>query len=176
MKKLLVLSLLTGSLVGAASAAPITPFSVYAGYYGGSSFHDKNGNSIHLSGGELGIQQSLVSLPLFGQVDLGASAVFGGTFHGSSSANGNLYRIYAQYKTPSGPGPGSPYGIAAFSFYSANGSNFSGQSGLGTEFGVGIPLKAPIPGSPGFAIEARYRGFGAKAADKGFSIGVSASF
>lgn len=173
MKKLLVSLAAIGGFA-AFSAASITPFSVYGGYFRSNSFLDDSGHSVHLSGFELGLQQSLVSLPLLGTVDLGASILLGNSLHDSGSVNGNLFRIYAQYKTPTA-GPASIYGIGALAFYSATGSGFSTKSGLGTEIGIGIPLKTPVPGVPSPTIEARYR-FGNRAATTGFSVGVSVSF
>jgi hypothetical protein len=173
MKKLLVFGAMSCVMVATASAT-ITPFSFYAGYFRGNSFNNSAGNSVHISGFELGAQQSLVNLPLVGQVDLGASVAFGGSLRDSGSVNGTLYRIYAQYKTPTA-GPNSLYGIGGFGYYIATGGGFDRQSGLGSEIGVGLPIKAPVPGVPGAALEARYR-FGSKAATKGFSIGLSVSF
>lgn len=177
MKKFLVPLILTAVGAAGASAAPITPFSFYGGYFRGNSFSNHAGNSVHFSGFELGAQQSLVSLPLIGQVDLGASVVFGGSLKDSGSVNGNIYRIYANYKTPSA-GPSSIYGIGGFGYYWASGSSFDTQNGFGTELGVGIPIKGPLPkfpGVPGAAIEARYR-FGSKAATRGFAVGLTVSF
>jgi len=171
MRKLLVLGALCGTVVTAASAAPITPFSIYGGYFRGGSFNDQLGNRVHMSGFEVGLQQSLVSLPILGAVDLGVSVVFSGTDGGG--VHGNLYRVYANYKTPAAPGT-SVYGIAGFAYSYANGSSFSTESGLGTEFGIGFPLKLGLPGAPGAAIEARYRQ--GRAAATGFSIGLNVSF
>lgn len=171
MKKLLLLSLVTVS--AGAFGAPITPFAFYGGYFRGNSFSDNSGNRIHISGLEAGVQQSLISLPLIGSANIGASVVFGGSLKESGSASGNLYRVYANYKSPT-EGPMSIYGIAGFGVYVASGNGFRTQTSLGPEIGIGIPLKAPIPGAPGIAIEARYR-FGSRAA-QGFGIGASISF
>ena len=175
MKKLLTLAAFGAVFSATACAAPITPFGFYVGYFRGNSFSDRLSNSVHLSGFELGVQQSLVSLPLLGAVDIGASVCFGGSLKDSGSVNGNLYRIYAQYKSPSGVGP--IYAVGGFGYYLARGSSFNNQSGFGTEIGIGYPLKlgGGIPGLPGAAIEARYR-LGQRAATKGWAIGVTVQF
>src|SRR5215469_1873237 len=117
MRKLLALCAACGALATAASAAPITPFSIYGGYFGGGNFTNHLGDRIHLSGFEVGLQQSLVSLPILGSVDIGASVVFSGSAGGGAS--GNLYRIYADYKSMTVPGS-SVYGIGGFNFCFAN--------------------------------------------------------
>lgn len=173
MRKLLFVGAMTAAF-GTASAG-ITPFSLYAGYFRSNSFDTSSGRK-YLDGPELGISQSLVKLPLLGQVDLGASVLFGGGFGHGSSAKGNLYRIHADYKSPSA-GPNGFYfigGLGAYWAQSSSGS-FSNKSGIGTEFGIGLPFKTPIPGAPGFGIEARYR-MGPSAVLRGFSIGATLSF
>ena len=175
MKRLLTLTAGVAVLSACASAAPITPFGFYAGDVRGNSFSDRAGTRVHLSGFELGLQQSLVSLPLLGAVDIGASVVFGGSLKDNGSVNGNLYRLYAQYKSPSGLGP--IYALGGFGYYWARGSSFNNQTGFGTEIGLGYPLKlgGNIPGLPGAAIEARYR-WGQRSATTGWSIGASVQF
>jgi len=160
-------------LAAAASAAPITPFTIYGGYFRGNTFTNRAGAGVHLAGPELGIQQSLLSLPLVGQVDVGASALFSGSGFGGGDS-GNLYRLYAQYKSPTA-GPNSIYGIAGLSFNWAQGSSFDSQHGIATEFGIGFPIKAPLPGAPGIGLEARYRS-GSKSAFRGIGLGVTVSF
>jgi hypothetical protein len=170
MRKVLALSAMSGILVAAASAAPATPFSFYGGYFFGRSFHDNFGNSIRFSGLELGVQDSLVSLPIFGTVMVGATAVLGGI---GSGVNGTLYRGYVNYKSPVVPGS-SFYAIGGFNYNYATGSNFNKQSGFGTEIGIGFPIKIGLPLGPGLAIEARYRF--AQAATSGLSVGLNLSF
>src|SRR5579859_2247165 len=153
MRKLLLAGVFCGGVAASACAAPITPFSFYAGYFRGGSFSDNFGNRVHFSGFELGVQQSLISLPIFGALNLGASVVLGGSAGG---VDGNLYRVYADYKTATAPGS-SVYGIVGLGYYYASGGSFGHQSGLGPEFGFGFPLGLRLPAGPSASVEARYR-------------------
>ncbi|HEY3781751.1 MAG TPA: hypothetical protein VGL56_11745 [Fimbriimonadaceae bacterium] len=169
MRKVLALFVMSGILV-AAAAAQVTPFSVSAGYFFGRNFQNNSGNSIHLSGLELAVQDNVISLPIFGSVILGASAVLGGA---GSGVNGELYRGYLDYKTPVVPG-NNFYALGGFNYNYATGSNFNKQSGFGTEFGIGFPIKIGPALGPSLAVEARYRF--AQAASSGLSVGLNLSF
>lgn len=162
-----------GAGVAQAQISPIptqlSPFTFELGYYHSNSF-----SGTHLSGVELGVSQSILNLPVVGELRVGASLVFS-KFLGSG-ADGNLYRLRALYKTP-GAGPQGAYGLAGINFQSAqaNGGSFQSQSGFGVEFGVGIPLTHGLPGMPTPAIEVGYR-LGPKDVLRGFSAGVTVKF
>jgi len=172
MRKVLAVVAICGTLSAVASADNLSPISAYAGYFSSLSFNNRAGFSTHLGGLELGAQESLLSLPIFGSATLGASVVLGDSLGGGSS--GTLYRVHLDYKTATAPGTNF-YAIAALGYYYATGSGFNVQNGLGAEVGVGIPLKLGPSIGPGAAIEARYRFLGPTAAS-GFSIGLNVSF
>ncbi len=168
MKKALAVAAACGLLVVVASADPITPFSVYGGYFSSFSFTNKFGNSTHLGGFEVGAQESLISLPIFGSLSLGGSIMFGDTAGGG--ATGNLYRAHLDYKTAAAPGT-SFYGIGAVAYDYASGGSFSVHNGFALEAGVGMKLGI-TPG--GAALEARYRM--GDSVTSGFSVGLNVSF
>ena len=167
-KRILALVAVAGAC--GVAQAQVTPLRVEAAYYRSNNF-----NGSYLSGIELGISQSLLSLPIVGEVRLGASAMFGRAL-GMGGLDGNLYRLHGTYKTPSA-GPNGLYGLAGLNWQTAQARNssFGNESGFGVQFGVGLPLSTGLPGIPSASIEAMYR-IGPKAPLRGFSVGVGVRF
>ena len=179
MRKLLVLALVTGSAYAAAQKS-LPQFEV--SYYQSDSITLNGGGSGRLQGLNLGVSQSLVNLPLFGEARVGFTYLLQGGIGGNSSAEGNLWRLYAAYTTPSA-GPSGFYGLGGIFYANATARNnsFDSVSGLGFHVGVGIPLSpggggggmgVPVPKA---AIEFKYF-YGSKAALRGFSIGAIVRF
>lgn len=172
MKKIYSTALIAMAVVGA--HASVTPFTIDVNYGRTNSFTDSSGNSTFLAGPQIGLSQSLVNLPLLGQVRFGASVLFGGGFGGGTK--GNVYGLHALYKSPTA-GPSGPYILGGFNYSIANGNNgsFDNVSGFGLEFGVGIPFKTGVPGAPTPAIEAKFQQ-GPHPQLRMFSVGVSIQF
>ncbi len=177
MRKLLVLALVTGSAYAAAQKS--LP-QLEVSYYQSNSIDLNGGGSGTLKGLMFGISQSLVSLPFVGDARVGVNFLVKGGIGGSSSADGNLWRIYAVYNTPAA-GPNGIYGLTGFFYGNATARNnsFDSVSGLGFMIGVGLPLGnvggVGVPGIPKIALEAKYS-YGSKAALRGFQVGVLVRF
>lgn len=173
MRKILVLALVTGS---AYAAAQKSMPQIEVSYYQSNSIDLKAGGSGTMKGVMLGVSQSLVQLPFVGDARLG----FNYLLNSGSSAEGNLWRLYAVYNTPSA-GPNGIYGLTGFFYGNATARNnsFDSVSGFGFTIGVGIPLGnvggIGVPGVPKTAIEAKYN-YGSKAALRGFQVGVLIRF
>lgn len=172
MKRTLVPVLLAAA---AFSCADVTPFTINVNYAWSNSFDLNGGGSGRLQGLELAVSQSLLKLPMLGEARVGVSALFGNVLS-RGGEDGTLYRIFAYYKTPMA-GPSGVYGLGGLSYASATGrnGNFDTQSGLGLDFGFGFPIGTGVPGVPGAAIEVMYHQ-GAKAATRGFSVGLNVHF
>lgn len=160
------------SVASGLAQGKLTPFHFELGIFRSQSIQASGGGTTHFSGLEFGVSQSFLSLPVVGELRVGASVALGRTFGGGS--NGQLYRLRGLYKTP-GAGPNGAYGLVGVNFQAAQSNNFSNASGVGLEFGVGIPLSIPVPKIPSPAIEIGYR-LGPNAALRGFSAGLSVRF
>lgn len=170
MKRLLV-PILIG--ISAASIAQVTPFNINVGYGWSNTFDLKTGGSGRLQGIELGASQSIVKLPVLGEARVGGSLLLAGTM-GGGGVKGTGYRVYAWYKTPYA-GPKGVYGLGGLSYSGANGSDFDSVSGIGFDFGLGIPLSSSLPGVPSPSLELMYHQ-GSHAQTRGFSVSVSVKF
>lgn len=174
MKRLLVPCAL---LAVCAAQADVTPFTINVNYAWSNSFTRLNGTSGRLSGVEVAVSQSVVKLPFLGEARVGASALLGGFLQKGGDADGNVYRIFAWYKTPMGEAAGV-YGLGGFHWATAQprGGSFDTVSGFGMDIGFGFPLKTgPVPGAPGAALEFMYHQ-GAHAQTRGFSVGINIRF
>lgn len=150
MKRILVLAAVCLSLP---AAAQITPFEIGVGWGQSGSFTKDTGGRGRLEGVELTLSQSLLKLPFVGEARLGVSALLSGQL-GIGDDLGNVYRLFAQYHTPSF-GPQGFYGIVGMHFAHAEGANgaFDNVNASGIDLGLGIPLGAPAPLLPKTAIE-----------------------
>jgi hypothetical protein len=139
------------SLAFATSAcAQVTSFEFGAGYARSDSFSRDSGGTGRLEGIELSVSKSFLKVPLLGDVRLGVSWLNGGD-------DGNMYRIFARYRTPSS-GPNSVYGVTGLHYGHAKGKSgsFGKEAGFGSVLGLGFPLGSVIPGTPGLTLEALY--------------------
>jgi hypothetical protein len=142
-------------LLGCALVAPslvfgqLTPFEVGVGYGQSGTFTKDSGGRGKLEGPVISISQSLLSLPAAGEVRVGASALLGT----SGGADGNVYRVFARYRTPS-LGMGL-YGTAGVHWAYADGrsGSFDKVSRIGGDIGVGIPLGPTVPVLPKATLE-----------------------
>lgn len=174
MRKLLVLALAVGSTYAAAQKS-LPQFEV--SYFQSDSIQLNGGGSGRLQGLNLGVSQSIVSLPLFGDARVGFTYLVDGIL-GGGRAEGNIWRLYAAYTSPMA-GPSGLYGLGGIFYANATARNnsFDSQSGLGFHVGIGIPLMkgaaggiGSLPGVPKMALEFKYF-YGSKSALRGFSIG-----
>lgn len=178
MRNLLVLALLSGAAFSAAQAS-LPQFEV--SYYQSDSITLNGGGSGRLQGINLGVSQSVVSLPLFGDARVGFTYLMNGGIGGGGSADGNIWRLYAAYTTPNA-GPKGIYGLGGIFYANATSRNnsFNSVSGFGFHVGLGIPISTSggnmnVPGIPKIALEFKYF-YGSKAALRGFSVGAIVRF
>jgi len=136
------------------AAAQITPFEIGVGWGQSASFTKDSGGRGRLDGIELTLAQSLMKLPFIGEARIGASALLGGQLTSGGDADGNVYRLFAQYHTPSF-GPQGFYGIVGSHYARAEGrgGSFDHVEAMGFDIGVGMALGAPAPLLPKTAIE-----------------------
>lgn len=151
MKRILVLAAVCFSLP---AAAQVTPFEIGVGYGQSASFTRDSGGTGRLEGVELTASQSLLRLPFIGDARVGISVLLGGQIIGSGDTEGNVYRLFAQYHTPSF-GPQGFYGIVGTHYARAEGrgGSFDRAEAMGIDLGIGMPLGVPAPLLPKAAIE-----------------------
>jgi hypothetical protein len=178
MRNLLVLALLSGAAFSAAQAS-LPQFEV--SYFQSDSINLNGGGSGRLQGINLGVSQSLISLPLFGDARVGFTYMLNGGIGGGGSADGNIWRLYAAYTSPMA-GPNGIYGLGGIFYANATSRNnsFQSESGFGFHVGLGVPISTPgsgmgVPGVPKAALEFKYF-YGSKSALRGFSIGAIVRF
>lgn len=148
-----LLAVAFGVAIAAFASAQLTPFEFGAAYAQSGSFTKSVGGKGRIEGIELSISQSFLKLPFVGEARLGVSALLGGGLNGGDS-DGNVYRIFARYKTPSA-GPTGFYGLIGINVARAEGraGSFTHVNGSGIDLGVGTPLGAMFPGMPSASLE-----------------------
>ena len=124
----LLLSGLTLAVPFAASAQ-LTPFEVSVGWGQSGSFTRDSGGRGKLEGPVFSVSQSFVNLPFVGEARIGLSAFLGGQLSHGSDTDGNVYRVFGRYKTPT----------VAKDLYGIIGANYSWGKGRGG------PSAAPLP-------------------------------
>ncbi len=169
--------LLAGLTVAAVSAhAQVTPFTINVSYGRTNTFDLNGGGSGYIAGAELSVAQSILKLPFIGEARVGASALFGNSIM-KGPVDGTVYRLFAWYKTPMA-GPNGMYGLGGFSYATAQsrGGAFDNASGIGFDFGIGIPLSMGGVGKISrSALEFVYHQ-GSKAQTRGIMVGMSFQF
>lgn len=150
-RKGLVVVLACASWVPA--SAQLTPFEVGIGYGQSGSFTRDSGGRGKLEGPVISISQSFLSLPMAGEARVGISALLGGQLGSGNDTDGNVYRVFGRYRTPS-MGKGV-YGIvgAHYAFAKGRGGSFDEVSRIGGDIGLGMPLGPSTPVLPRASIE-----------------------
>jgi hypothetical protein len=134
------------------AAAQLTPFEIQVGYGMSDSFRMNSGDRGRIEGLEVGVSQAFLKLPFVGELRIGISALLGGQLGGDD--DGNVYRLFARYKTPSA-GPNGMYGVVGVNFSRAEARRdaFDDFDRAGVDLGVGLPLGSPLPLLPNAALE-----------------------
>ncbi len=133
--------------ISAGALAQLTPFEIGAGYAQSGSFDKDTGGRGRIEGLSLSLSQSVLRLPLAGEVRLGASGILNGS-------DGSLVRVFGRYRSPSG-GPNGGYGILGVWWARAEGKDgaFDTKDGTGVDVGIGLPLGGVLPGLPSVSLE-----------------------
>jgi hypothetical protein len=146
MKRIFALAALA---VPGIAASQVTPFEFGIGYGQSSRFDRDSGGRGRLEGPVVSISQSVFSLPVAGSVRVGASALFGGGLSQGSDTDGNVYRLFVHYKSPS-LGPSGIYVLIGGHWATAKGrgGSFGEVDRAGADFGLGMglgPGGLPVP-------------------------------
>lgn len=131
------------------AAAQVTPFEIGIGYGQSDRFDKDSGGRGRLIGPELSISQSVFSLPATGSIRVGASAFFGGGLEHGSDTDGDVYRLFVHYKSPT-LGAAGVYIVVGGHWATAKGrgGSFDKATRAGADSGVGMNLGAggtPLP-------------------------------
>jgi len=148
--------LLLSSLVLAlpfAASAQLTPFEVSVGWGQSGSFTRDSGVRGKLEGPVFSVSQSFADLPFVGEVRIGLSAFLGGQLSHGSDTDGNVYRVFGRYKTPTIAK--NLYGIvgANYSWGKGRGGSFGEVSRIGGDIGVGMPIGPSAAALPRASLE-----------------------
>jgi len=146
MKRIALLALFA---VPAVSSAQITPFEIGVGYGQSGRFTRDSGGRGRMVGPEVSVSQNVVSLPVAGNIRIGASAFFGGGLEHGSDTDGTVYRVFAHYKSPN-LGPSGIYILVGghYAIGKGRGGSFDEEKRAGADFGVGMglgPGGLPLP-------------------------------
>lgn len=171
MKTLKVLGVLSLPCAAAIALAdvPLIDLKVRAGYSWSNRFDDSFGNSVRLSGPEIGVDLPLSGIIPGVSLTFSPSILFGGALQSGSDPDGRVYRLQAM--AMSSVPLTQLYGGFGVGFSFADGQDFDRFSGFSTRAVVGYRLNAgPSPVSP--AIEVSYH-TSSRGALSGWTIGLS---